>query len=188
MKTMAVFNKNSIMKNSYSLLIICVFFSGSIFCQDSTLNSICNQLDSSLTNNMDQNEKIVVYNNLIGEALLSISDSLHESFADKLDSTCLTAKTLKKSSLETFFVKEGEPMINFLNKTCTKEWSSNEVELQIRKLQKRHNYSEEFTASIVYELCKHIRYENYIFFGELFQYRLIERLANHLKNEQQLNE
>jgi len=188
MQTIAIRHKHTTMKSTLNLLIICIFFPGSIFCQDSTLNAVCNQLASSLTNSLDQHEKVTLYNSIVDEALISIPDSLHEPFLNALDSNCLTVKTLKESSLEAFFVTEEEPIINFLSNTCEKEWTSDEVEVQINKLKDRNNYSENFTASIVYELCKHIIYEDYIFLGEFVQYRLIERLANHLKNEQKLNE
>lgn len=170
------------MKNSLTL-IFCIFICGSIYCQDSTLNAICNELESRLTDNLNQDKKIDLYNKIVASKTKNLSDSLKDSFINKLDYKCLAAKKLKESSLEVFFIKEEEPMINFLNKTCSKEWSSDEVENQIKKLQITNQYDKNFTTNIVNELCKHITYDDYLFLPEHLRFRLIQRLADHLKSK-----
>lgn len=173
------------MKNYLLLLTFYGLFSAGIFGQDSTLNSICNQLDSTITDDINQETKIALYNSAVADSLSSIPDSLHEVFLAKFDSSCATAKKIKEASIKAYFTTEKEPLSVFLSKTCSKEWNSIEVNKQIATLKAKKNYNEDFTRKIVGELCKHIKYDDYLFLPEYIRYRLIERLANYIKDTKQ---
>lgn len=170
------------MKNKLTILIIGIFCSTLSNCQNPDVGKVCARLDSTLSNNFDLSEQTDLYNKIVAKALTNINDSLHKIFLNNLHTNCQAAITFNQRKKQALSIIEAEPIVNFLSRKCAIEWTSNELDIQINKIQQKHLGNKDFTRKIIHELCKHIDYTEYKLLPEYQQVRILKSLAQHLKN------